>query len=252
MGGAHTPELARLTPQYSANRAVRQYTEDHYLPRAAAYKERAAQNGRLGLDIVAWQSEIDSYWADLGLHAPSIETRNGQLDFSVRVCTGRLHPESIQVELFAEGRGADGPTRQIMKRSAAIPRCARVLGQRERRSVPRGFHRARYPETYRGIGASRSQGHSMAALAHISRSSQALRGKCMSTKNRKHMSAECPRSYVFTALPSSDYLHRLRAHELGERRHPRHSKSRWCRSRRETSLWTANGLGPLMGSSTPT
>ena len=28
--------MARLTPEYSANRAVRQYTEAHYIPAAAA------------------------------------------------------------------------------------------------------------------------------------------------------------------------------------------------------------------------
>ena len=34
--------MARLTPQFSANRTVREYTEQYYLPAAAAYRERAA------------------------------------------------------------------------------------------------------------------------------------------------------------------------------------------------------------------
>jgi glycogen phosphorylase len=37
--------MARLTPRFSANRAVREYTEQHYLPAAAAYRERAANKG---------------------------------------------------------------------------------------------------------------------------------------------------------------------------------------------------------------
>ena len=37
--------MARLTPRFSANRAVREYTEQHYLPAAAAYHERAANKG---------------------------------------------------------------------------------------------------------------------------------------------------------------------------------------------------------------
>ncbi len=40
--------MARLTPRFSANRAVREYTEQHYLPAAAAYRERAADNGADG------------------------------------------------------------------------------------------------------------------------------------------------------------------------------------------------------------
>ena len=37
-----------LTPRFSANRTVREYTEQHYLPAAAAYRERAADKGAVG------------------------------------------------------------------------------------------------------------------------------------------------------------------------------------------------------------
>ena len=40
--------MARLTPRFSANRTVREYTEQHYLPAAAAYRERAANKGAVG------------------------------------------------------------------------------------------------------------------------------------------------------------------------------------------------------------
>ncbi len=40
--------MATLTPQFSADRAVREYTEQHYLPAAKAYRERAANQGALG------------------------------------------------------------------------------------------------------------------------------------------------------------------------------------------------------------
>ena len=49
--------MARLTPRFSANRAVREYTEQHYLPAAAAYRERAANKGAVGRQIVDWQHE---------------------------------------------------------------------------------------------------------------------------------------------------------------------------------------------------
>jgi starch phosphorylase len=40
--------MARLTPRFSANRAVCEYTEQHYLPAADVYRVRAADQGAVG------------------------------------------------------------------------------------------------------------------------------------------------------------------------------------------------------------
>ena len=47
--------MARLTPRFSASRAVREYTEQHYLPAAAAYRLRVANKGAIGRQMVDWQ-----------------------------------------------------------------------------------------------------------------------------------------------------------------------------------------------------
>ena len=47
--------MAQLTPRFSANRTVREYTEQHYLPAAAAYRMRAADKGAMGKQMVNWQ-----------------------------------------------------------------------------------------------------------------------------------------------------------------------------------------------------
>ena len=39
--------MAQLTPHFSASRSVREYTEQHYLPAAAAYRARAADKGEI-------------------------------------------------------------------------------------------------------------------------------------------------------------------------------------------------------------
>ena len=57
--------MARLTPRFSANRTVREYTEEHYLPAAAAYRERAANKGAIGRQIVDWQHAVDRGWGSL-------------------------------------------------------------------------------------------------------------------------------------------------------------------------------------------
>ena len=47
--------MARLTPEFSATRAIREYTEGHYLPAASGYRDRAANDGALGSSLLQWK-----------------------------------------------------------------------------------------------------------------------------------------------------------------------------------------------------
>ena len=51
--------MAQLTPRFSTNRAVREYTEQHYLPAATAYLKRVADKGQIrsGYGQLAARSE---------------------------------------------------------------------------------------------------------------------------------------------------------------------------------------------------
>ena len=51
--------MAQLTPVFSANRAVREYTETHYQPLAAAYRARAANAGQRGTDLLKWRHALE-------------------------------------------------------------------------------------------------------------------------------------------------------------------------------------------------
>ena len=44
--------MARLTPEFSASRAIQNYTEEHYLPAASSYCQRAANNSALGAEVL--------------------------------------------------------------------------------------------------------------------------------------------------------------------------------------------------------
>ena len=66
--------MARLTPRFSANRTVREYTEQHYLPAAAAYRERAANNGAIGRQVVDWQHAVDQKWGSVRFGDLRVET----------------------------------------------------------------------------------------------------------------------------------------------------------------------------------
>ena len=54
--------MARLTPAFSASRAIFDYTEKHYLPAAASFKARAADDGKLGAELLQWRHDLAAGW----------------------------------------------------------------------------------------------------------------------------------------------------------------------------------------------
>jgi starch phosphorylase len=108
--------MARLTPQFSANRAVREYTEQHYLPAAAAYNSRVAKKGAIGEQIADWQQRLEENWAELHFGEMKVEARGGQHVFEVHVFLSDFDPEAVRIELYASGAAGNPPMRQEMKR----------------------------------------------------------------------------------------------------------------------------------------
>jgi len=112
--------MARLTPQFSANRALREYTENHYLPAAARFRQRADNNGALGAELVRWESEIDRHWSALHFGNFSVETANGEHHFQAQVYLDDLDPNAVAVEIYADGLNGGPPTRLAMTRGSQL------------------------------------------------------------------------------------------------------------------------------------
>jgi glycogen phosphorylase len=108
--------MARLTPAYSANRTVREYTENHYLPGAAAYAARTGENGRLGAEVLAWQQKLAAEWSKLAFGPLKVESAGGRHRFEVIVYLGGLDPNEVAIEIFADGQNGDEPQRTRMDR----------------------------------------------------------------------------------------------------------------------------------------
>ena len=106
--------MARLTPFFSANRAVREYTEKHYVPAAAAYRARAAEHGAMAQQVVQWQRTLKQHWAALRFGNVKFETKGEQYIFEVEVHLDDLDPAAVRVELYADGVGDGAPVRQEM------------------------------------------------------------------------------------------------------------------------------------------
>jgi len=108
--------MASLTPRFSADRAVREYTEQHYLPAAAAYHERAAGKGAAGRKMLEWRQAIEKHWSALRFGEVKVESGGGQHVFEVQVYLDDVDPNAVRVELYADGANGDAPVRQEMVR----------------------------------------------------------------------------------------------------------------------------------------
>ncbi len=112
--------MARLTPQFSANRTVREYTEEHYLPAAVAYKDRAANQGTVGRQIVNWRRSLEQKWAALHFGETTVGPDGDHHRFEIQVYLDDLDPNSVRVELYADGAGDGAPERQELKRTGPL------------------------------------------------------------------------------------------------------------------------------------
>ncbi len=108
--------MAQLTPRFSTNRAVREYTEQHYLPAAATYLVRAADKGKVGAEMVDWHRALDRKWTALRFGEVKIESDGQQHEFEVQLYLDGLDPEQVQVELYANGVDGTAPERVVMQR----------------------------------------------------------------------------------------------------------------------------------------
>lgn len=112
--------MARLTPRFSANRTVREYTEHYYLPAAAAYCKRAAEQGTLGTQLLHWRRAMAQHWANVHFGPLQVETVTDQHVFQLQIYLNEMEPEAVQVELYADPLNGEAPVRQVMTRGAQL------------------------------------------------------------------------------------------------------------------------------------
>ena len=108
--------MARLAPEFSSNRTVRDYTTRYYGAAARAYRERTADNGKRGADILAWTTALERAWSTAAFRSMDVRTQDGRHSFEVRLNLGGLKPDDVGVELYAEGEGGGQSVRQAMAR----------------------------------------------------------------------------------------------------------------------------------------
>lgn len=108
--------MARLSPQFSTNRVLRDYVERYYAPLASRYKRRAADHGSVAARVRAWEHHIVAHWGEAHFGALRLESHDGRHEYTVDVQLGALDPDAVRVELFAEAVDGSAPYRHIMTR----------------------------------------------------------------------------------------------------------------------------------------
>jgi glycogen phosphorylase len=137
--------MAQLTPRYSTNRMVREYTEQYYLKGAAAYRERAANNGAIGAELADWRRALEQKWPALRFGDARVGTDGEQHVFELQLYLDGLDEEAVRVELCAEAVAGGAPLRLPMEKlpqpaERGGPRTYRVAAPAER---PAGDYTAR-------------------------------------------------------------------------------------------------------------
>ena len=137
--------MARLTPRFSADRTVREYTEQHYLPAANDYHLRIANKGEVGKQMVDWQHAVDRKWRSLRFGDLRVETNADHHVFEVEISLNDLDPNALRVELYADGINGSDPLRQEMKCAGPLPDASRpcVYHATVRTTRPAGDYTAR-------------------------------------------------------------------------------------------------------------
>ena len=112
--------MAQLTPRFSADRAVREYTEKQYLPAATVYLKRSADNGKKGKQIADLLHKLDQKWDLMHFGELKFVTTENYHKIEVQIYFNDLDPDTLQIELYANGINDRDPIVQKMSLGTKI------------------------------------------------------------------------------------------------------------------------------------
>jgi starch phosphorylase len=107
--------MAHLTPRFSANRTVRDYTIQFYLPAAQKFLNRAMEKGVKGSFIVDWKHALNQNWSKLRFNEVKIEKKEEQYEFEAQVYLDGLDPNAVRVQVYADAFENQGVVQQEME-----------------------------------------------------------------------------------------------------------------------------------------
>ena len=98
-----------------------EYTEQHYLPSASAYRTRAADKGAAARKLVDWRNAFAPKWAAFRFGAMSVESKNDRHFFAMEVFLKDTNPDAVRVELYANVANGEPALHLEMTRLHPLP-----------------------------------------------------------------------------------------------------------------------------------
>lgn len=95
--------MGKLTPRFSANRTVREYTEKYYVPAASGFVKRSANQSAVGKQIVEITKCLSSKWAGIKFGNTDVTEKAKGFGFKVPVFLNGIDPGNVEVQLYADG-----------------------------------------------------------------------------------------------------------------------------------------------------
>jgi glycogen phosphorylase len=106
--------MASLAPRFSSVRMLQEYVVQAYVPGAASYARRAADDAALARALDRWSQHLRQNWAGIRFGEITESESEGSLTVSVPVWLGDIRPGDIRVELYASPENADEAVVQPM------------------------------------------------------------------------------------------------------------------------------------------
>ncbi len=130
--------MARLAPQFSGNRMMREYVDGVYRPAAEAFRRRAADGAQLAKTLRTWWSALGARWPEIAFGPLEVREEAGGREFEATVALGAIDPAWVAVELYAPPGANGAPAERVpmalsARASQGGGRCryrARVVGVR--------------------------------------------------------------------------------------------------------------------------
>ena len=94
--------MAQLAPQYSANRMVREYVAELYLPAAQWLSQRMANQFQPVQAMLDWRRKLTQFWRELHFGLLEAQVDQGRLSVDVQVHLGEIPEDAVAVQLYAD------------------------------------------------------------------------------------------------------------------------------------------------------
>jgi starch phosphorylase len=113
--------MAELTPQFSANRMVREYTDKLYSEAARNYRRRTANGTREAVTLCHWRDFLREKWHKVRFGNLDVQRHDDNYVVTVMIYLGDIDAKAVQVQLYADPEDGTEPEIHTMEIAEVTP-----------------------------------------------------------------------------------------------------------------------------------